>query len=656
MKRIDFKLFSIAASLMIICGGCSNNDQNGEPFGPGGGGDSPMPGPGGQTVDDTDAPNFDNVIYPYEGQKATDSKDDIVGTDADFYHEANDFTTVVNVTYNGDNATVDCGSGKVISHVSGAHVVIDLLTNSVKNVNIVLKGSTNDGSLKVYGEKKFLLTLNGVDITSQRGPAINSQCKKRMFVDIKEGTENSLKDCAKYQDDTYYLEGKTADDEDRKGCFFSEGHMIFSGYGVLTVAGLKKHGIVTDGYFWMRPGVTIAVTEAAKNAVHVKGDEEDGIGVTINGGLLYTNVSSDAGKGIKTDLMVNINGGQLLLNTSGKSIYEEEEADTSSPACIKADGDINIAGGELTLKSTGTGGKGLSADAAINISGGTTTITTTGGKYIYTDDLTSSPKGIKADGDVNITGGKLNICVTGKSDGSEGLESKANMTISNGEVYIYAYDDAINAANSIVINGGSVFAHSVANDAIDSNGTLTINGGTVVASGTNAPDGSFDADFSQNFIVNGGTLIGIGGVCTTPSNNSKQNCLLYGGLEAAKGTTIDVVDSSGNKVGAYQLHRTLTGLVLFYSSPKLTKGSYTIDCNNTKIGEFTVSDVITSVGYSGDGQGGGPGGGGQPGEPGGNQPGQPGGQPGEGPGGQPGGQPGEPPSGDPGQGGPQGNG
>ena len=193
MKKIDFKLFSIAASLMIICGGCSNNDQNGEPFGPGGGGDSPMPGPGGQTVDDTDAPNFDNVIYPYEGQKATDSKDDIVGTDADFYHEANDFTTVVNVTYNGDNATVDCGSGKVISHVSGAHVVIDLLTNSVKNVNIVLKGSTNDGSLKVYGEKKFLLTLNGVDITSQRGPAINSQCKKRMFVDIKEGTENSLK-------------------------------------------------------------------------------------------------------------------------------------------------------------------------------------------------------------------------------------------------------------------------------------------------------------------------------------------------------------------------------------------------------------------------------------------------------------------------------
>ena len=642
MRKPNFKFIILATALTLLCGACSTND-NEPPFGPTPDGQQPGGQPGIQGVDDTDAPDFDSAIYDYQGQKATDAASDIVGTDEDFFHEANDFSTVVNVVYSGENATVSTGSEKILSHVDGGHVVIDLLTNSVKNVNIVLSGSTSDGSLKIYGEKKFLLTLDGVDITSQRGPAINSQCKKRMFVDIKEGTVNSLKDNVKYKDDTYYIEDKTADDEDRKGCFFSEGNMIFSGYGVLKVAGMKKHGIATDGYFWMRPGVTIAVTEAAKNAVHVKGDADDGIGVTINGGLLYANVASEAGKCIKTDMMVNINGGELQLNTSGKSIYDEDEADTSSPSCIKSDGDINISGGTLTLKSSGEGGKGLSADAAINISGGKTTITTTGGRYVYSEanDLTSSPKGIKADGDINITGGEINISVTGKNDGAEGLESKANMTISGGDIYIYAYDDAINAALSIVINGGNVFAHSVSNDGIDSNGTLTVNGGFVVASGTNTPEGSFDADFSKNFIVNGGTLIGIGGTTTAPSTASQQNSLLYAGLTASKGENIEILNSSGKEVLSYKLHRTLTGLTLFVSSPDLAKGSYTIQGNGSLIGEFDVSGTVTTVGEVGNAGNEQPG---QPGEQPGGAPGeQPGGTPGGTPGQQPGGQPGEPP-------------
>ena len=631
MKFFDFKILMLAASLTLLCGSCSKDSE------PDGRPDMPNTQPGGtqpgmQGSDDTDAPAFDATIYAYDGQTATDAAADIVGTDEDFYHEANDFSTIVNVSFSGESASVTTDSKKVLSHVVGGHVVIDLLTNSVKNVNIVLSGTSADGSLKVYGEKKFLLTLAGVDLTSQRGPAINSQCKKRMFVHLKEGTVNSLKDAAKYQDDTYYINDNTADGEDRKGCFFSEGNMIFSGHGVLKVAGLKKHGIATDGYFWMRPGVTIAVTEAAKNAVHVKGDADDAIGVTINGGLLYANVSSDAGKCIKTDMMVNINGGTLLLNTSGKSVYDADEADTSSAACIKADGDINISGGTLTLKSTGEGGKGLNADCAINIAGGVTTIATTGGKYIYSeaDDLTASPKGVKADGDINISGGELNISVTGRSDGSEGLESKATLTISGGNIYVYAYDDAINAANAIVINGGEVFAHSVNNDGIDSNGTLTINGGYVVASGTNAPDGSLDADFSQNFVINGGTVIGIGGVATTPSSSSRQNTVLYGGLTAAKGATLDILGSDSKAVLSYKLHRTLTGMTLFVSSPDLAKGSYTVNGDGSKLGEFTVSSTVTTVGEVG-----GNGGGQQPG-------GQPGGQPGQ-PGGQPGGEPGQQP-------------
>jgi hypothetical protein len=405
--------------------------------------------------------------------------------------------------------------------------------------------------------------------------------------------------------------------------------LIFSGTGTLIVAGKQKHGIATDGYFWMRPGVTIVVNEAAKNCIHVKGDSDDGIGVTIKGGLIYANASSTAGKCIKTDLNVNIDGGELLLNTTGDATYDESDSDTSSASCIKTDGNIIITGGTLTLKSSGTGGKGLSSDGDLEISGGETTITTTGGKYYYTNDLTSSPKGAKADGNVTITGGKLNICVTGISDGSEGLESKKIMTISGGETYVYAYDDAINASSAINISGGKVFAYALNNDGIDSNGTLTISGGLVIASGTSSPECGIDVDSSSQFKINGGTVIAIGGgsLQSKPSSASTQYSVEYSGISISKGTVIAVLNNDNTPALTFQLPKTLNNGSFFFSSPALTKGtSYTISTggsltdstnnwngwydggtwsNGTSVKTFTISSTVTSLGTSGNGMGGG---------------------------------------------------
>ncbi len=355
----------------------------------------------------------------------------------------------------------------------------------------------------------------------------------------------SGKQCAaSYKDDTYYMAGANPDDEDRKGCFFAEGNLIFSGTGVLEVNGLKKHGVVTDGYFWMRPGVTIVVPQAAKNAIHVKGDEDDAIGVVINGGT-------------------------------------------------------------LTLKSTGEGGKGLNVDGTLDITGGVVTVTTTGGKYIYNaaKDLTASPKGVKADGNITIDGGVLNMSVTGKSDGSEGLESKAGITINDGEVSVYAYDDAMNAAGDVTINGGKVYCYAVNNDGIDSNGTLNLNGGTVTVSGSGAPESGFDCDRSQWFMVRGGVLVGTGGSSVSPSTSSMQNTVIYNGISAKKGAKLAILNSSDKTVLDYALPRTLNGMSLFFSSPDLVKGTYTVKLDGTKLGTFTVNGVVTTVGSSGGGGG-----------------------------------------------------
>lgn len=603
-----------------------------------------MPGGGGDGGDDGDAPGFDPTITDWGGKMADDAALDVVGTNGDIYWEANGFGTdkggvTVTVTYSGSSAAVSTSDKSVECYADGAYVTIDMQKNSVKDVEIVVSGKSDDGQLKIYGEKKFKLTLSGVELTSSKGPAINDQCKKRAFVHLTESTTNRLTDVATYSEEPRYLNGGSSEGEDRKGCLFSEGNLIFSGTGVLVVEGRHKHGIATDGCFYMRPGVTIAVTSAAKNAIHVKGDENDGMGVYMAGGLIYANVSSETGKGIKTDLDAKIAGGKLLLNTSGNAIYDSDEKDTSSAAGIKTDGNVVISGGVHTLKSTGTGGKGINADGEILISGGETTVTTTGGKFTYSQSLTSSPKGVKADSNISIDGGKLNISVTGKSDGSEGLESKKTLTVNGGEIYVYAYDDAINASSAVNISGGKVYAYASNNDGIDSNGSMVISGGLVIGVGTSEPESGIDCDNSSNFKINGGTVIGMGGTLqSSPSASSTQRSVVYNGMTATKDAKICVMNSEGKPILTFEFPRSMSGAAFFFSTPDIASGaSYTVSSGGTlnshtdswngwygggtwsggsQVGTFTSSSVVTTVGNGGFGGGGGPGGGG-PGGPGG---------------------------------------
>lgn len=114
-----------------------------------------------------------------------------------------------------------------------------------------------------------------------------------------------------------------------------------------------------------------------------------------------------AGKALKSDDDITIAGGVVRLYTTGGSIYDEEDQDTSSPACIKSDCDVIISGGNVLCVSTGEGGKGLNVDGGIRLDDGVVNVATSGGKYIYDAslDLDSSPKGVKADGEIVINGG-----------------------------------------------------------------------------------------------------------------------------------------------------------------------------------------------------------------------------------------------------------
>jgi len=557
----------------------------------------------------------------------TDKSDD----EYDDFIENSSFTSAIQIVYSSGSATVTGSVSGVTVSTNGAHVTVN---SSVAGVEYILSGSASNGSFKAYSDKKFKLTLAGVSLTNSSGAAINIQSGKRVFVELKEGTENILTDASSYS---------TVDGEDEKACFFSEGQLIFSGTGALTVTGNYKHGICSDDYVRLRSGSRVTITSAVKDGIHTNDkiiigggilkikassdglDCEDGF-IDIRGGLIKVDIPGDASKAVKAETDITISGGQLILLTSGSALYED--SDLSSSAGIKCNGNLVISDASISIKSTGSAGKGINCDGNLSIDNSTVKVITTGKQYVY-NRLDSSAKGIKADGNLTINSGTVWVKTPG-GEGSEGIESKSILTINGGDVSVYSYDDCMNASQSIVINGGNIYCYSSGNDGIDSNGTLTITGGTIVSIGTTSPEEGFDCD-QNTFKITGGTILGIGGGTSTPTSGvCTQRTVIYGGT-GSSGTLLSIQGADGAHVMSYTIPRAYSQMTLLFSSSKLVSGtSYTIYTGGsvaggtafyglttggtyttgTQAASFTPSSMVTTVGNVSSGGPGGGGGGG----------------------------------------------
>ena len=175
-------------------------------------------------------------------------------------------THVINITYKDNSVEVTGDEQGYVSTV-GADVTVNATAKN-DSLLLVLSGTTTDGSLLVFRDSKYGIKLNGVSITNADGPAINNQCGKSLYLEVANGTTNTLTDGMTYAEQTY----------DQKGALFSEGQIYFLGTGTLNVTGNSKHAIACDDYIIMNENTTINVTCTSGNGIKVND------GIWINNG------------------------------------------------------------------------------------------------------------------------------------------------------------------------------------------------------------------------------------------------------------------------------------------------------------------------------------------------------------------------------------
>lgn len=349
----------------------------------------------------------------------------------------------------------------------------------------------------------------------------------------------------------------------------------------INVVSAVKDGVNCNQYFLMESG-SLSVSGTGDDGVQVSfkddtdRETEDTGSFTIVDGTINVNVTADAAKGIKCEGPMNIQGGTITVTATGQGIWDSEKVKTKAAACLGADMDLTIDGGTLNLTATGGGGKGINGDARLIVNAGDIVIKTSGGIVAYVNntlftnytgntdrldsDMKSSPKGIKCDGDIIINGGTIDVTTTG--NGAEGIESKATLTINNGNVTVASTDDAINSASHMYIKGGNVTVVASGNDGLDSNGNLYIEGGYVMAFGTSAPECGLDANEEEGYTVvfTGGTVLAVGGGNSVPSSSSgSTQPYVSGSGSVTANSNISLSDANGDILATFTVPANYAG-------------------------------------------------------------------------------------------------
>ncbi len=343
----------------------------------------------------------------------------------------------VDIHWEGTTATVtvDPRITGVTYTVNGAHVLVTC-KNTTTELLYVLSGSSTDGSLVLNSSYKTRINLNGVNLTSSKGAALDIQCGKRIEMKLMKNTVNSFADI------------KAASEDDHKAALNCEGHLEIKGRGTLNITGRTKHALKVGEYLKIKPSTgTINILGAASDGIHcgdgtnclleqdadpednyfiMNGSDSTVINVSncgkdcidsddygsmfINGGTINMEISQVDGNGLCCDSIIHMTGGKVVANVTGavsnglRSAFDMYLEGGSIECNVSGDGSKGIRGRYLTT-ATATVTKG----GSINFDGTDVKIVLTGGTYT-TDN--SNCQGIRAENYLYQTAGNIDITVS----------------------------------------------------------------------------------------------------------------------------------------------------------------------------------------------------------------------------------------------------
>jgi hypothetical protein len=330
------------------------------------------------------------------------------GANADDLIANSTFPTTISIVM-GATATITPATttGVTITQTNGDVEIKSTATG----VAYTVSGTTVNGSVKIYSDKKFLLTLNNANITNLDGPAINIQSSKRAFVTLADGSTNNLVDGVVY----------AASTEDQKGAFFTEGQVVFGGTGTLNIAGNNKHGLVSDDYIRVING-NINITKSISDGIHTNS------GFIADGGKIKIVSGTD---GIETEKgYIIINDGSNIAITSGGDGIKASYIGTD-PALVPY---ININGGNISIVAA-AGGEGIASKNILTINKGNIKVVSTddainaetaiiiNGGYIFAQSSTNDA--MDSNGTFTLTGGKVVAIGAGTPEGSIDCDDRA---------------------------------------------------------------------------------------------------------------------------------------------------------------------------------------------------------------------------------------
>ena len=563
------------------------------------------------------------------------------------------------ITINGSGATVVTAGDP--AHCAGlksnGNTTISNLTGSTDVHITMASGAAGGKAINADGD---VVINDGTVVLSVAGAGGN-------YTDTNNNANTYSSHCVKTNGSITVNGGNltlTAAGKDSKCLAADQAVTVNGGTIGMTVSGQASKGIksdlsviIEDGSITANvSGATVVANQAASNSIAIKSDGT----LTVNGGTINATCTSASGgaKCLSSDGNMTFNGGTLTLSTAGAGATVVGSGssctDGYAPSCIKSDGSIVINGGDLNCQSTGKGGRGIACDGTLTIgtanasddlinlyimTSGAPVNASSGGGFpggggpgggSSSDYWKGLPKGIKAQGNIVINSGHVqSYCAQTSGDPTgEAIESKDGIYINGGFVEANAYDDAINCANHIEVNGGYVWAYSRGNDAIDCNGAYSqYNGGIVIAAGKEeAIDANCDGmgGTQGHLQINGATIVayrstsssgggfpgGGGGMALLDSptflNGQKR---LTPSTTISAGSKYCIKNSSSNPVMIYQ-HQSVSGSGFqtsttglgtrasgdfIFTSPEVTSGTYTLYTNPTISGTVNWHGLYIGV-------------------------------------------------------------